>query len=280
MKPKAPRLRAYLGKRISPETSCTETYSNMSCRDITRRDDLERVHSEICRTFPEIAGVANGAMILRDKAFANMDLETFQAVARPKVDGTTYLSDLFSEKTLDFFIPFSSIVATMGNVGQSAYSAANCFMKSLVAQRRERGLAGSVIDISRVLGVGYVERETKSRGKLTEKQIERIMNVTVPMSESDLHQLFGEAILAGRPNSGEKVDVVTGIRTLTSDATNNVFWAANLKFSHFIRDLGDAVAEEDSKIARVAVKTQLLAAKDIDDMHKILKGMFSSPGCY
>lgn len=239
---------------------------------------MKRVHSQIRRTFPEIAGVANGALILRDKAFTNMDLETFQDVVRPKVDGTIYLSELFSENTLDFFIPFSSIVATMGNVGQSAYSAANCFMKSLVAQRRGRGLAGSVIDISRVLGVGYVERETKVQGKLTEKQIERIMNVTVPMSEWDLHQLFGEAMLAGRPYSGEKVDVITGIRTLTSDATNNVFWAANLKFSHFIRDLGDVVAGEDSKIARVAVKTQLLAAKDIEGMYKILKGMFNYPG--
>lgn len=245
-------------------------------RDITRREDLARVHSEICRNFPQIAGVANGALVLRDKAFANMDLETFQTVVRPKVDGTIYLSELFHENTLEFFIPFSSIVATMGNVGQSAYSAANCFMKSLITQRRRRGLAGSVIDISRVLGVGYVERETKAQGKLTEKQIERIMNVTMPMSESDLHQLFGEAVLAGRPDSGEKIDIITGIRTLTSEATNNVFWAANLKFSHFIRDLGDAVGEEDSKTARVPVKTQLLAAKDIDDMYKILKGTFNS----
>jgi hybrid polyketide synthase/nonribosomal peptide synthetase ACE1 len=95
---------------------------------------------------PPIAGVANGALILRDQAFSDMDLESFQTVIKPKVDGTLFLNQLFQENTLDFFIAFSSVVATMGNSGQSAYSAANGFTKALVNQRRERGLAGSVID--------------------------------------------------------------------------------------------------------------------------------------
>jgi hypothetical protein len=75
-----------------------------------------------------------------------MRLEDFQKVVKPKVDGTMFLSELFERNTLDFFIAFSSIVATLGNSGQSAYSAANSFTKALINQRRERGLAGSVID--------------------------------------------------------------------------------------------------------------------------------------
>lgn len=235
-------------------------------------EDLKRVRQEICQTFPQIAGIANGALILRDKTFANTDLESFQAVLKPKVDGTINLSDLFNDNSLDFFIAFSSIVATMGNTGQSAYSAANSFLKSLIAQRRKRGLAGSVIDISRVLGVGYTERETKARGKLSERVIEKIMNVTSAMSESDLHQLFAEAVLAGRPGSGLNPELITGIRTLSSDMTNDVFWANNLKFSHFIQDLGDASVGKESKVARVPVKTQLLSAKSFDSIAKVLKG--------
>lgn len=250
---------------------------NMSCRDVTSREDLKRVHSEICRTFPKIAGVANGALILRDKVFANMDLESFLTVMKPKVHGTAYLSEMFSENTLVSFIPFSSIVATIGNVGQSAYTAANCFMKTLVAQRRKCGLAGSTIDISRVLGVGYVEREAKAQGKLTEKQIERIMNVTVLMSESDLHQLFAEAVVAERPNSGENIDIFTGVRTLTSEEIGNVYWAANVKCSHFIQVLGDMGGEEVNEMVKVPVKAQLLSAKNLDDMHKILQGKLSFP---
>ena len=235
-------------------------------------EDLKRVHREICQIFPQIAGVANGALILRDKTFANTDLESFQTVLRPKVDGTINLSELFNENSLDFFIAFSSIVATMGNTGQSAYSAANSFLKSLIAQRRKRGLAGSVIDISRVLGIGYTERETKARGKLTERVIEKIMNITLAMSESDLHQLFAEAVLAGRPNLGLNPELITGIRTLSSDMTNDVFWANNLKFSHFIQDIGDVPVGKESGVARVPIKTQLLSAKSSDGMAKVLKG--------
>jgi NAD(P)-dependent dehydrogenase (short-subunit alcohol dehydrogenase family) len=235
-------------------------------------EDLKRLHREICQTFPQIAGVANGALILRDKTFANTDLESFQTVLRPKVDGTINLSELFNDNSLDFFIAFSSIVATMGNTGQSAYSAANSFLKSLIAQRRKQGLAGSVIDISRVLGVGYTERETKAQGKLTERVIKKIMNITLAMSESDLHQLFAEAVLAGRSNSGRNPELITGIRTLSSDMTNDVFWANNLKFSHFIQDLGDVPVGDGSKAARVPVKSQLLAAKSFDGMVKVLKG--------
>jgi hypothetical protein len=235
-------------------------------------EDLKRVHREICQTLPKIAGVANGALILRDKIFANMDLESFQTVLRPKVDGTIHLSELFNDNNLDFFIAFSSIVATTGNTGQSAYTAANSFLKSLIAQRRKRGLAGTVIDISSVLGVGYVQREAKARGQLTEKLIRKIMNITSAMSEPDLHQLFAEAVLAGRPNSGLSPELITGIRTLSSDMTDGVFWANNLKFSYFIQNLDGVSVGKGSKAARVPVKTRLLSAESFDGMVKVLKG--------
>ncbi len=118
----------------------------MISRDVTKRDDVRNVFDEICNTLPAIAGVANGALVLKDQAFEGMDLETFQMVVKPKIDGTVFLNELFEENTLDFFIAFSSVVATLGNSGQSAYSAANSFSKALINQRRERGLAGSVID--------------------------------------------------------------------------------------------------------------------------------------
>jgi hypothetical protein len=204
---------------------------------------LKRVQKEICQTLPPIAGVPNGALILRDQVFANMKLETFQTVVKPKVDGTIYLSQVFEQNTLDFFIAFSSIIATIGSIGQSSYSAANCFVKALIAQRRQRGLAGSVIDISRVVGVGYVEREAKAAGKLSDKELARLSNVAIPMSEPGLHQLFAEAIIAGTPGSGLKSDIISGLRTLTLDESKDVHWAAQVEFSHFIQDRGHAGAQ-------------------------------------
>lgn len=113
---------------------------------MTNRNDVRDVYNRITSKFPPVAGVANGALVLQDQAFEGMDLETFQKVVKPKIDGTVFLSELFEENTLEFFVAFSSVVATLGNSGQSAYSAANSFCKALINQRRERGLAGSVID--------------------------------------------------------------------------------------------------------------------------------------
>lgn len=235
---------------------------------------LHLAYDKINETFPPIAGVANGALVLRDKLFVNTDFEDLETVFRPKVTGTLNLHELFSENTLDWFIAFSSIVATSGNTGQSAYSAANCFMKALINQRRKHGLVGSTIDISRVHGVGYVERETKASGQLTEKDISKIYRVSMPMSEADLHQLFAEAVLAGKPDSGRDSELITGIRTLLSTETTDIFWAANLKFSHFIHEAENSSTENNGKASWVPVKTQLQDAKSVDDVVDIMKGVF------
>jgi len=66
---------------------------------------------------PRIGGVGNGAMVLRDGVFSQMSLEDFQCVTRPKVQGTVNLLRLFErreETPLDWFIAFSSFVATRG----------------------------------------------------------------------------------------------------------------------------------------------------------------------
>ena len=37
------------------------------------------------------------------------------------------------------------------------------------------------------------------------------------MSESDLHQLFAEAVVAGRPNSGLNPELIAGINLIKGD---------------------------------------------------------------
>ncbi|KAK1499284.1 hypothetical protein CCUS01_00006 [Colletotrichum cuscutae] len=164
---------------------------------------VNQTYDAITTSMPPINGVANGALVLRDVSLVTMTFEDFITVLRPKVQGTLNLDRLFSspERELDFFICFSSIAGTLGNPGQSAYSAGNCFMKSLVRRRRNRGLPGAAIDIGRLVGVGYIERE--SSGRLTKEHQTRLQTRSgaVPMSETDLHQLFAGAIIAGRPPS-------------------------------------------------------------------------------
>jgi hybrid polyketide synthase/nonribosomal peptide synthetase ACE1 len=115
--------------------------------DVTNRDSVRAVHKQICAEMPPIAGVMNGAMILIDALFSNNDFATFDKVLRPKVDGTVYLDEVFNKNDLDFFIVTSSLASVSGNIGQTAYAAANAFMCSLIAGRRMRGLAGSALNM-------------------------------------------------------------------------------------------------------------------------------------
>ena len=115
--------------------------------DVTSRDSVQKVHKQISKEMPPIAGVMNGAMILIDALLVNNTHAEFEKTLRPKVDGTVFLDEIFSSSDLDFFIVFSSLAAVGGNLGQSAYAVANQFMCGLVANRRMRGLAGSAINM-------------------------------------------------------------------------------------------------------------------------------------
>lgn len=173
--------------------------------DVTSRTSLEACFSEIKSTMPPIAGVANGAMVLQDSMFQNMSFEELITCLGPKVEGTTFLDEMFYKSPLDFFIVFSSLTAVVGNSGQSNYAAANMFMTALAAQRKKRGVAGSAIDISSLMGIGYVERSDR----LDAEYFTRLGYTNI--SEQDLHQLFAEAITAGRPGSKDNAEIVTGV---------------------------------------------------------------------
>jgi hybrid polyketide synthase/nonribosomal peptide synthetase ACE1 len=93
--------------------------------DVTNLQSMKRFKAEISRTFPPVAGVANGAMVLSDGLFADMTLETFDKVMKPKVVGSRNLDLVFNSKDMDFFMMFSSLTGVAGNKGQSNYTAAN-----------------------------------------------------------------------------------------------------------------------------------------------------------
>lgn len=243
---------------------------------------------------PPLAGVANGALVLSDSSVAKMTIEQLQAVLRPKVDGTLHLESVMDassgteQQPLDWFIAFSSIVGTTGNLGQAAYSAANGFLKAWVSQRRSKcGQNAAVIDISRVLGVGYVERETQSNsGRLTREQTERLMHRTgtLAMSETDLHQLFAEAVISAdhgsRSQSGLSVgardaEIITGLAPISSEQSEDVFWARNPRFGMLVVDSNAAVGSDDqdqkgSERRQVPVKSQLAAASTLPELTSVL----------
>lgn len=82
--------------------------------DATRKPDVARLIQKLRNTLPPIAGVVNGAMVMHDQPFADMDEETFRKVLRPKIDGSNNLDKEFWDTPLDFFIMTSSTAAIVG----------------------------------------------------------------------------------------------------------------------------------------------------------------------
>ncbi|KAI0202910.1 hypothetical protein F4808DRAFT_468089 [Astrocystis sublimbata] len=182
--------------------------------DIADKVALRHVHAEILECMPAIAGVVNGAMVLRDRPFCDMTVEEFNTVMRPKAQGTQNLDDLFfSDRSLEFFILLSSSASVIGNPGQANYSAASMFMASLLQRRRRRGLAASVINLGQVFGVGHVTRsilQTSAGGPgSVESQLRRM--TFLPLSESDLHIAFAGAVVSGFPGSGRNHIIIMGL---------------------------------------------------------------------
>lgn len=239
--------------------------------DITDKDSVYDLVATVRATMPPIAGVANGAMLLRDTTFFDLDLETLVSVFKPKVDGTMYLDALFQDDQLDFFILFSSLACVFGNSGQSNYTAANMFMTSLAANRQKRGQVASVIDIGAIVGAGYFDRE------LTQGRREELKRMGYMwMSERDFHQIFAEAVVAGLPENGQVPEIVTGLRTVRADQPDDSFWFHNAKFQHCIKMVGSSESEESSLRSNLSTKARIQEAVTADELDAILTDAFAS----
>jgi NADP-dependent 3-hydroxy acid dehydrogenase YdfG/acyl carrier protein len=79
-----------------------------------------------------IDGIIHSAGVLRDSYMIKKELADFQAVLKPKVEGVNHLYHAFKDKSLDFFVTFSSIVGVLGNAGQADYATANSYMDNFM----------------------------------------------------------------------------------------------------------------------------------------------------
>lgn len=232
--------------------------------DVSDKAALSKVYAEICATMPPIAGVANAAMVLHDKAFENCTLDNFNVVLAPKVQGSKNLDELFHSTNLDFFVFFSSLACVVGSKGQSNYGAANLFMHTLARQRRNRGVAASIIDIAMLLGVGYVARSIDQY----ESQMRRYSYMAI--SEPEFHNIFAAAILSGRPDSTHCPELIIG---LGADA--DAPWIKDPRFSNYIRNEQKAAEVSQNRESAKSVLSQLAASSDSIESLSILVRSFS-----
>ncbi|KAI9753134.1 MAG: putative Hybrid PKS-NRPS biosynthetic cluster [Chaenotheca gracillima] len=240
----------------------------ISSNDITSRESVRRLHKEICDTMPPIAGVAQGAMVLHDTMFLDLDMQRLEKVINPKVLGAIYLDEIFAQTNLEFFVFFSSMACITGNPGQSAYAAANMFMTALAAQRRKRGLAGSAINIGAIVGNGYVTRELTLAQQTFLRKVGNLW-----MSEQDFHTIFAEAVVAGRPESTQS-ELSTGLRLQYADEEEKMTWFSNPMFQHLVLLNDNSNANGNSNKPGIPVKRQLLEATTPMEVFDIIKDAF------
>ncbi|KAF6220917.1 hypothetical protein HO133_002597 [Letharia lupina] len=238
--------------------------------DITKNDELRKVVDEIKNTGPPIAGVANGAALFDDSLFSEMSLEKMEKVIKPKIDGTNYLNEIFSDNKLDFFIVFSSLTSVIGNSGQSNYTAANAYMTSLMKQRRKRGLAGTSLEIGRIAGIGYMERA----GDLAREQLIRFGFMTI--SETDFHHLIAEAIRAGSPDLGAVPIVTAGCRNTQDNEESKVAWFDDPRFSHKVLQAQMNESKSDGMKNVLPVCDQLADSTTIEKALEVLRDCFAA----
>ncbi|GAP90879.1 putative hybrid NRPS PKS [Rosellinia necatrix] len=237
--------------------------------DISNRDSVQAVYQEIVQEMPPIAGVAQGAMVLHDTMFLDLDMNRLNKVLNPKVQGAIYLEEIFKDADLDFFVFFSSMASVTGNPGQSAYAAANMFMSSLANRRRERGRNASAVHIGAIFGNGYVTRELT----LTQQEFLRKVG-NLWLSEHDFRQLFAEAILAGQHHRGQTPELSTGLKMVDSDESETITWFRNPMFQHCVNNIRTAELVDHASKQNAPVKVQLIDAVSPAEVREIISDAF------
>ncbi|KAK2027478.1 hypothetical protein LX32DRAFT_729361 [Colletotrichum zoysiae] len=151
----------------SPEAKKTvETLREKGARvcsyacDIAEESQVRQMVSQMRNDkVPPVKGIIQAAMVLRDALFQNATASDYEAVVRPKVQGTMNLHSLVpgaAGPELDFFVMLSSVSGVVGNAAQAAYAAANTFLDAFAEHRVGLGLHAAALDLGAVEGVGYL----------------------------------------------------------------------------------------------------------------------------
>ena len=108
--------------------------------DVSRRDAMEDLFTQIETSMPPLKGVIHAAGALDDGILTQQSWERFSKVYASKVQGSWHLHELTKGMALDFFVLFSSAVSLLGSAGQANHVAACTFQDMLAHYRRSQGL--------------------------------------------------------------------------------------------------------------------------------------------
>ncbi|MCJ1264132.1 hypothetical protein MMC22_004003 [Lobaria immixta] len=223
--------------------------------DVSNIDDVQRVFLQSTR---RVAGIIQGAMVLRDKTFPSMTVEDFHETICSKVQGTWNLHSTAVQLSLNlnFFTMLSSVSGVIGHKGQANYAAANVFLDSFAAYRHNLGLAACSVDLGIIEDVGYLNQRQDIAGRMDKKSWEGI-------NEGLLHKIVKFSILQQTSMMGKAAQIIIGIPAplqedseLLSDARFR-----GLCFSNGKGQSNTTTNDHDSSRAAVQAFSAMLKAK-------------------
>ncbi|HWM03490.1 MAG TPA: type I polyketide synthase, partial [Actinophytocola sp.] len=103
--------------------------------------------------FGPLTGVIHTAGVLRDGYLLHTAADDVRAVLAPKARGALNLDRATRHEPLELFVLYSSVVAVVGNVGQSGYAMANAFLDEFAAEREALRAVGE--RAGRALSIGW-----------------------------------------------------------------------------------------------------------------------------
>lgn len=136
-----------------------------SC-DISVKEEVMKVISEIKADMPSIKGVINVSGVFRDKMLEEMSWDDFEYVLAPKVLGSMNLYEAVKDLEIDFFHMTSSITSILGNIGQTNYATANYFMNAFAEYLTNQGIKANVICWGPWSGSSVVSSDAVERNML------------------------------------------------------------------------------------------------------------------
>ena len=182
-----------------------------------------------------------------------MTWEDYTQVIEGKVQGGWNFHHSLADSPLDFFVAISSAAGAVGNRGQAAYSAANCFLNALVQHRLAFGLPASSLDLTAVSDSGYLAEDL-------DKAAEVARNLgSDTICESEVLALL-QAAIDGTMAKTCNNHTITGMRIT---ATMRPFWTGDAKFKA-MRLAAEEAAAKDASLSSadvVSFSAALKAAK-------------------
>ncbi|PBP26113.1 polyketide synthase [Diplocarpon rosae] len=223
--------------------------------DISREEALRSALERLGRENPPLAGVIQGAMVLRDNLFSSLSHRQWSESLAPKVQGTLNLAKMLPAH-LDFFILLSSFSGIFGNLGQSNYAAGCTFQDATAHALRAQGRRAVSIDLGIMRDVGVLAEQGAKGHHL------RDWAEPFGLGESEFHALLKTVISGvGRDPANFPAQIVTGLATGGTAARAGIpdpFYLGTSKFLP-MRRAGKSSAGSGSD-ATVSVLAELAGA--------------------